>query len=211
MRYSVNECRYIARLAARGAGLSWGLAEEAGHAAAWLAMRGLHFSAPFISCARQTLHSPNDNMILQGELESDIRSEMLNPFLSGIAICDLSRARPLRWRIRNVAHPIILAPFVAFAAMSANEVVKIEWQEAEIITDGKHAALIKDTGIDAVRADASIAPCSPPCDFHKTALAESEQCKVAAKDWRQLNSLAARTYVPASEESRRRAGAGKES
>ena len=38
---SQNEVEQLCLKAARGAGMSWGIAEEAGFAAAWLAMRGL--------------------------------------------------------------------------------------------------------------------------------------------------------------------------
>jgi hypothetical protein len=41
MLFSLNEIEAQLRKAARGAGLPWGLAEEAGKAARWLAMHGI--------------------------------------------------------------------------------------------------------------------------------------------------------------------------
>ena len=41
MTWSLNEIETLSRKAARGAGLSWGLAEEAGKATRWLAAAGL--------------------------------------------------------------------------------------------------------------------------------------------------------------------------
>ena len=41
MNWSLNELDAMARKAARGAGYSWGLAEEAGRATRWLAAAGL--------------------------------------------------------------------------------------------------------------------------------------------------------------------------
>ena len=41
MTFSLNEIEAIGKRAARGAGLPWGLAEEAGKAARWLTARGL--------------------------------------------------------------------------------------------------------------------------------------------------------------------------
>ncbi len=41
MSWSLNEIEGLARKAARGSGLSWGLAEEAGKATRWLCAAGL--------------------------------------------------------------------------------------------------------------------------------------------------------------------------
>jgi hypothetical protein len=41
MTFSLNEVEAMGKRAARGAGLDWGIAEEAGKAARWLTARGL--------------------------------------------------------------------------------------------------------------------------------------------------------------------------
>ena len=45
---SLNEIDSLCQKAARGAGLDWGLAEEAGFAAAWLAARGADGAAALL-------------------------------------------------------------------------------------------------------------------------------------------------------------------
>ncbi len=196
----------MARLAARGAGLSWGLAEDAGLAAGWLAARGLPFAAAFASRARGDFCAPDENKILRGELTPSVAGEMLCPFAAGTLIGDLSRVR-LRWRISRAARPLILAPFVAIAAAAANRCMKIQWGGAVLITDGENAAVVRNENIAAALADARISPCSPPRDFAAIAAPVSEQCAVAAREWKKLNALAARTFVAATAESRLR-GAG---
>lgn len=48
MSHSLNEIAALAKRAARGAGLSWGMAEEAGRAARWLASYDL--TGPALLC-----------------------------------------------------------------------------------------------------------------------------------------------------------------
>ena len=57
-RLSQNEIEQLCLKAARGAGMSWGLAEEAGFAAAWLAMRGLHGPGGLLAQLRDSMDRP---------------------------------------------------------------------------------------------------------------------------------------------------------
>ena len=55
MHASLNEIESLCKKAARGAGLSWGLAEEAGKAARWLSAHGLDGPGVLArSCDRMT-------------------------------------------------------------------------------------------------------------------------------------------------------------
>jgi len=53
MLCSLNEIEAQLRKAARGAGLSWGLAEEAGKAGRWLAMHGIDALPAFAALYEQ--------------------------------------------------------------------------------------------------------------------------------------------------------------
>ena len=55
MALSQNEIESLCIKAARGAGYSWGLAEQAGFAAGWLAARGLDATAPLLALLRDRL------------------------------------------------------------------------------------------------------------------------------------------------------------
>ena len=87
MNWSLNELDAMARKAARGAGYSWGLAEEAGRATRWLAAAGL----PGPMCLAQLLAAVdgadfNDftPAVLAGRCTAD--SGALCPRLCGVAV-----------------------------------------------------------------------------------------------------------------------------
>ena len=204
--FSPAECRAAARLAARGAGFSWGLADDIGYSAAWLTVRGLQFCAASLSRARRDFCAPEENAIVRGELIPSAPGKMLCPFVAGALICDLAKTRS-RWKLSRVARPLMLVPFVAFSARATNSRLKIQWRGAVFVADGDRFAVFRNTENAAESADVRIAPCLLPRDFAASEMSVAAECKISAKEWKMLQNLAARTFVPASADSRRRAGA----
>lgn len=200
---SFNELQNAVGKAARGGGLSWGLAEDAGRAAVWLAARQIlpQFSAALVRRERFCL--PEESAAAKGILTPSVAGKMLCPFFAGAYLADCGGRR---WVLRRAAFPLIIAPFAARAA--AGRCVSISWEGAILITDGENIAVKKRTGLLSHCADIEIAPCAntvflPPLDF--------AGCKIEAAEWRKLQTLAARTFMPSDEKSRAEDAGGADS
>ena len=198
MRCSPGEFELLITAAAHGGGMDWGLAEEAGIAARWLIARGLSPSFSDIFLRRQTLSFAEENKV--GELAPRINGALLCPVAAGTYISDMRKIRT-EWTFANTSHPLIILPFAA--RIAAEKCVKIQWTDAEIITDGDNFTASGD--IHAASGEISVVETAKPSEFSPPA----ETCEVADDEWRRLYSLAARSWVPATARSREiGAGAG---
>ena len=103
MSWSLGETAALALKAARGAGLSWGLAEEAAAAVIWLHTNNL----PGISALCSYL----------GNADGKPRTDGACPILTGCALIDGAMASPAQpgevMEIGPVRAPLLLLPFVA--------------------------------------------------------------------------------------------------
>ncbi|HVJ43864.1 MAG TPA: DUF3726 domain-containing protein [Dongiaceae bacterium] len=196
MQLSLNEIQVESRKAARGAGLPWGLAEEAGYAMAWLAERGIDASAALLDILnRQT-----------GESVAD------DPLSIGAAIADQAQmlAEGEVLAFAQIRQPVLVLPFMATAARLSGNTVLLQHEDGvwSVRPEGADLALfaaaVKRPRIVAVKCRAEALPLRDTFQIKSTARAEMDEGV-----WRQLQKLAHRTYVPASEQSRRLgAGAG---
>ena len=209
MTFSLNEIEAMGKRAARGAGLPWGLAEEAGKAARWLAARG--FPGPEQLAEILTLNdgkSYDDLAPVSDDGEWRARLDRLCPLVCGAVLCDRAAeiASGREYELGPVSRPLLLAPYLAAAAAQAGCAIELSWDGAEIVLtpDG----LSTDTSPDALtvrgtdhvrcrRADGAVAA-SPADPGART---------VDAETWARLNAFALRTFAPATEASRL-AGAG---
>ena len=107
MSWSLGETSALALKATRGAGLSWGLAEEAAGAVAWLHERGLPGTAALCSY----LSTIADAASLHGSRDAAC------PLLTGSALSDGTIAAPSdaseTLDLGRVLSPLLLLPFVA--------------------------------------------------------------------------------------------------
>ena len=103
MSWSLGETAALALKAARGAGLTWGLAEEAAAAVVWLHANGL----PGVSALCSYLGNPDDKP----------RTDGACPILTGCALIGGAMPSPTRpgevTEIGPVRAPLLLLPFVA--------------------------------------------------------------------------------------------------
>ena len=200
MSFSLNEIETTARKAARGAGFSWGLAEEAGKATRWLCAQGLDGCATLAALLEGPRHATP-------QIAPGIWSAPgpLCPLTTGAALSDfaaLLAGGPIR--LNAVAQPLLLLPFGAGAARQLNSVVTLNCETLTARTDGD--------GLDMARIP------GPPgtCDMQVSLDGEMQNAQPkhsrASPDpaiWALLTGFAGRTYAPASDASRRRgAGAG---
>lgn len=198
MECSPGEFELLITSAARGGGMDWGLAEEAGIAARWLIARGLSPSFSDIFNRHQTLSFAEENKV--GELVPRTAGTLLCPVAAGTYISDMRKVRT-EWTFAQTAHPLIILPFAS--RIAADKCVKIQWADAEIITDGDN--FVAQGDIHAASGEISIVAAAKPSQFSSPA----ERCEVADDEWQRLYSLAARSWVPATARSREvGAGAG---
>lgn len=192
MTISLNEVEAVAKRASRGAGLEWGLAEEAGKATRWLCEQGLDGCAALaemLSNNRSRADFPED-----GEWMGE---GPLCPLFAGAVLSD--RAVSLREgaiQLRQVASPAMLLPFVGLAARTLKHAVTLECDGIVAVTDGAVLSLSAPMPEQAERVYIRLGgTIEAPRDGASRASPDAET-------WQALNAFAHRTYAPATEESR---------
>lgn len=210
-RVSLAEIEAMCRKAARGAGFSWGMAEEAGRAARLLACHDL----PGPEAMSRLL--PNIDEAV-GRFAPRPEEEVWNseagelcPLSLGAALSDRAAdlAGGLRVETGPVLYPILVLPFLIAAGRDLDIAFALEAAEFSAgasatgpsCNDWATFAILERTaGLSVARADGP-APHPRP----RQTLARQLDVKI----WRELDSFAKRTYAPSTEESRRSgAGAG---
>ncbi len=205
MTYSLNEIQTTSKKATRGAGYSWGLAEEAGFAVRWLCNQGMDGCAALARTLTQFDGadfmdiSPN----VQGEQWS-AKGDVLCPLIAGAVLSD--HANKLRAQAVNVGpvlEPSLLIPFAALCARALQGVVTVEFPGGVAILDGNNLSYSGHAGsateIVVIRLGGELG----------TPNAAVSRGNPESSAWDALNKFAQRTYAPATEESRMK-GAGAE-
>lgn len=205
MILSLNEVEVTAKKAARGAGYSWGLAEEAGKATRWLCAHDIDGCAALARLLgsvdgadlRDWTPDANEDTWIAG-------GGTLCPLITGAAISD--RAHTLnnkRIRIGKIAEPALLVQFAALAAQQINRIVTVTWPETVVSTDGDNVVVHGTFPAHAAQAEISLdGNVIDPNRLQSRARPDTD-------NWNSLSQFAHRTYAPATEESRLRgAGAG---
>ena len=203
MTHSLNEIEALCKKAARGAGLSWGMAEEAGRAARWLASMGL--AGPDLLAGLLTQNDPVDHAATApAELGAHWQAAggRLCPLAAGAALndCGARIAAGAGVTLAQVSHPLLLAPFAAWVALFEKVQITLSWAAVTLTTDG---AGLWVNGPDA----AATAPVTlraqittqPP---RGTPFQPSLRGRLSRETESTLGKFAHRTYAPATEASR---------
>lgn len=209
---SRNEVAALCMKAARGAGMSWGMAEEAGYSAAWLVMHGI--DGPGHLCTHLEQAQGRD----WAELCPDVKlgdwraidDHTLCPIILGATLCDyaaLSEGPVAECSITlgRVDCPILLLPFLAGIAQKHGVLITVSWPDGSVCI-GQNADWLAAASDPlggrmaelSLTAKPGVAK-APPTGQHPNVNTSSETIAT-------LNAFAMRTTVPASEQSR--AGAG---
>lgn len=206
MIVSLNEIETTVLKAARGAGLAWGLAEEAAFAARWLAERGIEWLEP-MAAALDKSTSAAAIELGDGAIRTADGATPLCPLRIGAFVADLGLAG-LPMSIARLHQPILLVPFVAAVARRGG---------AEIALAAETTLSIRPDGYSGGRGNLDrLARCeTADVVLSRAAAHASPHGLVRRRDpavvdpqlWSRLAVLEARTYVPASTQSRL-AGAG---
>lgn len=186
---SLNEIEGMALKAARGSGLPWGIADDVGRAASWMARHVATWPASLLALLETPPPSEENPLLLAGFLADSVPGR---------------EARTLD----RVEAPVWLLPGVLTGPGGACA-LRVDAIEMRRGTDGEvsmtdDAATLAGSPAASVALWFSQAPLPPlPCRLTE----RFSRGVVAVTHWRRLDALAQRTYVPASETSRR-TGAG---
>jgi hypothetical protein len=209
MTHSLNEIEALSKRAARGSGLSWGLAEEAAKGTRWLASFGLpgpELLADLLELNDRRAEIDVSPMSLDGVWAAP--AGRMSPLISGASLSDCAgRLLALgQIQLQSVSYPLLLVPFLGGAALRLKQPVSAAWEGARLTTDG-HQLCVQ--GDDALLTNhATLVTVSAPAQM----LGPKEpvmRAQVSPESWARLSGFAHRTFAPATEESRMRgAGAG---
>lgn len=209
MIVSLNEIESLALKAARGAGLSWGLAEETAAAAAWLSERELPWAGTLVDLlTRQQATCPP---AISGQVLAPSRAgSCLCPILTGALLSDLGPSTR-SMEVHGVLGPLWLAPFLARWSRHGLA-ARLGWAQASLVM-GPHS--LSELGTPPVeglvvtfasRVEIAMVPVSAAADPQRE---RRHGYAVPDDALRALQELEQRTYVPASAHSRLSgAGAG---
>ncbi|MBE1282719.1 MAG: DUF3726 domain-containing protein [Rhodobacteraceae bacterium] len=211
MSHSLNEIEAMGKRAARGAGLSWGLAEEAAKGTRWLSAFGFPGTEMLAELLKLNDQVPPID-VSPVSLSADIwhaPARRMSPLIAGASLSDCAVRLYERGSItmKNVSLPLLAVPFMGGAALRLGVPVAAEWDGARVATDGKHLCVQGDAAaLEAKHAERLVFSAPAEMTGQNEAVMRAE---VSGGSWDTLNQFAHRTFAPATEESRLRgAGAG---
>lgn len=193
--------------------MSWGLAEEAGFAAGWMAARGVDGASVLLEhlTARPV---GSDAIAIENRVWSSQSGCGLCPIAVGAALDDHAGLEegvglgPVT--IMNLRHPGLVTPHLARLARVSKTALVLSWDGGgmQISAAGEvdRADLLALIQVPMTRL--VVSPCDPMASaIIVTSFTPADICPLTSATLAGLNALAMRTTVPASEQSRRDAGA----
>lgn len=205
---SLAEIDAMGRKAARGAGFTWGMAEEAGRAARWLAAYRLPGPQALVAVLTEidavvSEHAP----CVEGDAWR-CETEALCPIATGAALSDRAEAiaKGARFALGPVLWPVLILPFLCRAARDLDCQIMMEGGGFQVLATTEGPAAVDWEAVTAPRSGELMVtrttkslcePRRPGSDAHA----------LPVDVWRALDGFAQRTYAPATEASRQ-AGAG---
>jgi hypothetical protein len=211
MTWSLNELEAEAKKAIRGVGLSWGVSEDGAKAVRWLAAHGVDPLPALSDVLDRQDRKAVATAFTRTETGRWYADAPISPLVLGAAFCDdADRLATRAFAAGPVAQPLLLLPFAARAARFLQRALRLDLCGEQV--------MLMETG-DPVGDLAAISRGDLPevrCEVVTERL-PSSQAKAAStggitadpQSWDRLSAFVHRTYVPASERSRREgAGAG---
>ena len=187
MNYSLNEYEALAYKAARGCGLAWGLAEEAGKAVRTLSALGLE-SAPILL---EALENPSKQSVLE----------------VGAQLCDSPDELSQITFPKPVNTPGILLAFIALSTATSDQCYCCKWENFEAYIKNQELFAVTLEGFNVtITVSLSIGIAKTPKGQKQVAL---DRAIILDHHYAKLTALAFNTYAPSTEASRiSGAGAG---
>ena len=202
------------RKVARATGLHWGLAEEAGKAARWLA--AFNLPGPELMLRHLQNIEGKDYEQCKPVIGSDVIGELwqangqtLCPIITGAAIAD--RAELLlnghTISLGSTAYPILLAATIGQASRCHNMIITTSWAGVKLSCYGSGIRIEgnrDDLWLDKIDAFS----CQQTFGTLPEQMPSTLAYAIDSDVWQLVDKLAFRTYAPATEQSRAGAGAG---
>lgn len=188
----------MARRAARGSGLPWGLADEAGRAVRVLCAAGVDGAAA-LAALLDELRARRDDKPAPLHLQDRVwaaRAGALCPIRTGTALSDMARSlRADGVGLLRVLRPVLIVPFAADAARTLQAPVTLSWHGGilGIGPDGVPSGAILDRLATIREAGLHLHPGGPGLP---PAAPATRACPDPAA-WSALGAWAARTSAPA--------------
>lgn len=210
MSFSLNEIETQTFKAARGAGLPWGMAEEAGKAARWLAA----YRQPALDALAGLLElidrrTYGDLAPVRQDQRWVGREGLLCAVTAGITLCD--RAEALadgeRFHTGRIAYPVLSLPFVAAAHGATGVPMGVQWPGVTIRIDSAGLYVAPDADVRSVAAEEYVCEARSVEPMGEAIQPHTNGLEIDPALWARIGAFAQRTYVPASAQSRER-GAG---
>jgi len=209
---SRSEIEALCAKAARGAGMAWGLAEEAGFAAGWLAVRGIDGPRALVDHLAWAECRPWHDIcptVAAGRWTA-CGEGVLCPVALGATLCDFCTLPEAALdesglTVGPVGQPVMLLPFVAAMARRLGHAIDVAWPEGRVTLapSGAMAGALPEFAALG-RAQVTLRRGDEPQPGETTGRRRGCSRETLAR----LDALALKTTVPPSEISRADAGSG---
>ena len=206
--YSLNEIDVTAKRAARGAGLPWGISEEAGKSARYLEANGLPGAETTLALLKQIDGTDcRENCPDTGSAIWTAKSGALCPLMSGTALSDLANkfSTEAEVTLGAMLNPLLFVPFVAVVASQTETSIEVSWSGAKIVVSA--SGLSTEGSKDALTVSRVDSVQCKSCSAVKNPSAAPSRAPILVETWSHLGDLGHRTFAPDTEASRI-AGAG---
>ena len=209
-KYSLAEIELYLRKASQATGLGWGLAEEAGKAARWLAAFDL--PGPEIALAHlQQLDGKDYKKYFPASTSARWQADgdYLCPIVSGAALADRADQllNGMQFKLGRIAYPILLVATIGQAARYHKTSFTTSWAHIRV-NCYENGIRIEGNRDDLLIARVESANCRLGTDMLPQQLPSTLAYSIEADIWNAIDELAFKTYAPATDESRAGAGAG---
>ena len=213
---SLNQIEQTVRKAVRGAGLPWGLADDAGKAVRWLHTYGINGVAALAGLLERHDYR-NSAQLSPVSLSGVWRASggVLDPLLTGASLSDcFDRPGAARIETAAIARPLLAAGFIGNLAQIEERVFTLTWRDVRL-NFRRGGLWLEGSAVEAETADfLRCQQCGDPGQNGRNFQGRHHapragQATVESADWQRLEQYAHRTYVEASDASRMiGAGAG---
>jgi len=209
-KHTLSEIESYVRKAAQATGLGWGLAEEAGKAARWLAAFDLP-GVEIMLAHLQQLNGKDYGEYTPARVDDvwHAQGAYLCPLITGAALADRSgqMLTGTEFRLGPVSYPILLAAMIGQAARYHRTIFTTSWAGVSI-SCYENGISIEGNSDDLLVAEVESVKCLQTKGTRPQSLPSTLACDIDSDAWLAIDKLAFKTYAPATAESRAGAGAG---
>lgn len=209
-KVTLAEIEFYLRKAARAIQLEWGICEEAGKAARWLA--AFKLPGPELLLKHLQVIEGSDYRDLIPDCEQHVWQAcggLICPLIGGAALADRS-AQMLAgkvFQLEYVSSPLLLAATVGQAARCHQTVFTTSWAGVSVSCH-ENGLSIDGNRDDLLLENSNLITCRQSDEASPQQLPSTLSYVVDSNIWGQIDALAFKTYAPATAESRAGAGAG---